>query len=982
MMDSLTEILRRILHIERRIDRLESLETPTIGGGGGIPGAPNDAQYVTLALDAGLTAERVLTEGPDIDIVDSGANMPVTVGRGGDSILLFDSGGNPLAEFPAIEPGVLLALAAATPGDIIECPRAITIPLTAGITIPASVTFRNANLSFSGFAGVCVTLSLGSVIENFNISGDGVGFASMVGLAATGIDTASILVGNVLVQNATTNVGIDLSGTSQYIHCTLAYGDARGGTTAIGIRLADNVMCKYSQGNAIYATTNIGVQFNIASALDTGYFGWGWGKGTTNTAYGMQVSGGNYGTIMHSWCSGATAGLRIEAGGTAKVFGVEWSSLSNAGTITYLPGDRSTGAGLGWFVVTDYGAVGNGIADDTIAIQNTINAAEAAGGGIVYFPAGVYIVGGALQDGARGNAQLLIPDIDTTGKQIPITLLGESEPAVVPSLTGVITLPDGGSIIKGTLNAGAGGALLGGWGPVGSFGDFTLVNLRIENLAFQMPDNPVLTALNLDHIVSVELVNVVCSTGNYRVSTVTEPTTNTSYGIKTPKNSNGAWTFIRELLVVGFYNGLQINEHTNADHISFFACKYAGVLPVAGHAARLGRVLVVWCKNGLQFTGAHHLTIELYNVEHHNPTAAWYDNVLDIDDGGNNGLGFITYHATISGTGADDPLVVNGGTNLHIRKLEDGIGAESLATTTVIPGPYTNTDLTVDAYGRITAAANGAAGAIALDDLSDVDIAGSGTGDILYNNAGTWEDYPLGIASNITNDGDHIRIGDIVGGDYVEINTDDGSVRLRGDATAWDDLLFPASVVKPGATAPAYKAFGPSGSLQALMFEAGHNDEVYFEVQLSHRWKEGSKIYPHVHWTPTTADAGNVVWELEYSWANIDGTFGAPSNMASEATAAGGTAWVHKLTMLKEAGNAYIDGTGKTMSSMLVCRLHRNSNAGSDTLNKDVAMLDVDFHIEIDSFGSDEEYTKDAVPLLLLESGDLLLLETGDRIIL
>lgn len=42
--------------------------------------------------------------------------------------------------------------------------------------------------------------------------------------------------------------------------------------------------------------------------------------------------------------------------------------------------------------VRDYGAVGNGVADDTAAIQSAIDAATAAGGGIVWFPVGVYLV--------------------------------------------------------------------------------------------------------------------------------------------------------------------------------------------------------------------------------------------------------------------------------------------------------------------------------------------------------------------------------------------------------------------------------------------------------------------------------------------------------------------------------------------------------------------------------------------------------------
>jgi len=51
--------------------------TVTISGGGG--GAPVGATYVTLSLDPGLTAERVLTAGTGISIVDGGANGPVTL---------------------------------------------------------------------------------------------------------------------------------------------------------------------------------------------------------------------------------------------------------------------------------------------------------------------------------------------------------------------------------------------------------------------------------------------------------------------------------------------------------------------------------------------------------------------------------------------------------------------------------------------------------------------------------------------------------------------------------------------------------------------------------------------------------------------------------------------------------------------------------------------------------------------------------------
>lgn len=47
-------------------------------------------------------------------------------------------------------------------------------------------------------------------------------------------------------------------------------------------------------------------------------------------------------------------------------------------------------AGVNQFNVKDYGAVGNNVADDTAAVQATVTAAGAAGGGQVYFPPGTY----------------------------------------------------------------------------------------------------------------------------------------------------------------------------------------------------------------------------------------------------------------------------------------------------------------------------------------------------------------------------------------------------------------------------------------------------------------------------------------------------------------------------------------------------------------------------------------------------------------
>lgn len=57
-----------------------------------------------------------------------------------------------------------------------------------------------------------------------------------------------------------------------------------------------------------------------------------------------------------------------------------------------------------------YGAKGDGVTDDTAAVQAAIDAANTAGGGIVYFPAGIYLIAGNLSIPNDGQT---VPDQST-----------------------------------------------------------------------------------------------------------------------------------------------------------------------------------------------------------------------------------------------------------------------------------------------------------------------------------------------------------------------------------------------------------------------------------------------------------------------------------------------------------------------------------------------------------------------------------------
>jgi hypothetical protein len=101
--------------------------------------------------------------------------------------------------------------------------------------------------------------------------------------------------------------------------------------------------------------------------------------------------------------------LTGDLGGTASspsVVAINGVSVSGTPTVGYVP-TATGGATATWQAqnaqaqdltvsVKDYGAGGQGVTDDTTAIQNAINAVSTAGGGTVFFPPGSYVITASL----------------------------------------------------------------------------------------------------------------------------------------------------------------------------------------------------------------------------------------------------------------------------------------------------------------------------------------------------------------------------------------------------------------------------------------------------------------------------------------------------------------------------------------------------------------------------------------------------------
>lgn len=215
-----------------------------------------------------------------------------------------------------------------------------------------------------------------------------------------------------------------------------------------------------------------------------------------------------------------------------------------------------------------------------------------------------------------------------------------------------------------------------------------------------------------------------------------------------------------------------------------------------------------------------------------------------------------------------------------------------------------------------------------------------------------------------TNAGITGTYGDGVGYYYNAGTTGSPSWRklAMGGDIKWDDLRV---TLDNGSNAAQINTIPGISGPQLWYFRNDQGVEAMsFQVQLPHAWVEGTTIYPHLHWTPRGNNAsGNVEWNLEYSWANYDPTtiqvFPSVTTSTVVASPASGNFVQngHYITALT-AANAGIAGTGKKISSVLICRIWRNSSNGADTYNDDAGVLFMDFHIQINSWGSRQEYIK------------------------
>ena len=321
------------------------------------------------------------------------------------------------------------------------------------------------------------------------------------------------------------------------------------------------------------------------------------------------------------------------------------------------------------FNVKKFGAVGDGVTDDTAAVNAAISAAFNAGGGVIFFPDGIYLLNGAFNPSS--NSVLVIPQNATTGQPITIKFMG-----AFVSRTSENPPPDKGVIWKRTVNTASGAypsliAARAYSDTSTSLAEFNYVSMEFENIYGRVPNDPQFSFINAHNAIGCQIRNVQ-ATPDASFQNVLEPTRADSHCVILPGLNNHAQILVENLSEYGFYNGIRFSEHATFQGLVAIAKNKNALIAEKSYRPGRGAVTIEQCARSLSFEGVSTVDL-LLNLEH-NTSALWHGSnapgSFDIYDPNNYGHGSLRYKVTTGYVGDNtDAATRSGGNNLQYNNL-------------------------------------------------------------------------------------------------------------------------------------------------------------------------------------------------------------------------------------------------------------------------------------------------------------------------
>lgn len=267
--------------------------------------------------------------------------------------------------------------------------------------------------------------------------------------------------------------------------------------------------------------------------------------------------------------------------------------------------------------------------DDTVAFQAAIDAAVAYGllhsyTATIKIPAATgrfYGIGGALKSGGatKGNSQLTIPVVPTTGDKLTVTFEGPADAAAVQHWEQLVPQTNGATLVSffvhasntaqnTSISAAGNSAVIGGPAQPGGFGIgpgvYSNVNAIFTNLSILTTHSSfglTLSALDLSGIANASLNNFAYGTaGSVTGTDYSNPgvfATGFSIGVLMPASGNNDNCIVRNVTCHGGYAyGFFATEHSDIYALRILYC-WAGFCPVGTYYSSVGSTHAIVATN-------------------------------------------------------------------------------------------------------------------------------------------------------------------------------------------------------------------------------------------------------------------------------------------------------------------------------------------------------------------------------------------------
>lgn len=199
----------------------------------------------------------------------------------------------------------------------------------------------------------------------------------------------------------------------------------------------------------------------------------------------------------------------------------------------------------------------------------------------------------------------------------------------------------------------------------------------------------------------------------------------------------------------------------------------------------------------------------------------------------------------------------------------------------------------------------------------------------------------MGTNYNVSNTG-AVRAGTTTN----NVTIDSTGLSLTGSAKKYKTHVVSASEFADGANPAASIVLNNVCPLRS--FEAAINEQIVYALTMPNDYEEGTDIDFWFRWAPSSANAGDVNWRLQYLITNdTDVLTGALTQISNITTAPGVNAELGTTALFN------ITGTSITRDSIIQIRPNRAASSGGDTYPDDAYISSVVMRYTSNALGED-----------------------------